>query len=77
MRIHLESSAFNTIVAGVNGAASTTTTKLNFVLRSMQVAVAFLQNRLQAGQTALIYAPFHCVDFYPSLDDRTIGFSNV
>lgn len=43
----------------------------------MQVAATFLENRLQAGQTALIYAPPHCVDFNPPLADQTTGFSNV
>jgi hypothetical protein len=63
MRIHLDSTAFGTINPGVNGATTTTMTNLNFILRTMQVAVAFFQNRLQVGQMLVIYSPTDCVDF--------------
>ena len=65
-RIYLDSTLFNDpIPAGQNGAATTTTANLNFILKSMQVTQEFYQNRLQVYQTASITAPATCVDFSP------------
>jgi hypothetical protein len=78
MRIELDTTMFSgAIQAGQNGAASTTTTKLNFVLRAMLVAQTFYQTRLQVGQEATIYAPVTCVDFTTPLSAQSAGFASA
>ena len=54
IRVYLDTSAFNTLNGGTNGAPTTTTTNLNFVLKTMLVTQVFYQTRLQVGQTAII-----------------------
>jgi len=76
IRVYLDTSAFNTLNGGTNGAPTTTTTNLNFVLKTMLVTQVFYQTRLQVGQTAIIYSPQICVDFNTSATDQNQGFSN-
>lgn len=65
-RIELDTTYFNDpIYPGQNGANTTTTTNLNFILKSMYVTQVFYQTRLQVGQTASISSPTTCVDFNP------------
>ena len=78
MRIQLDTTNVNaTIQAGQNGAANTTTTNLNFILRTMYVAQVFYQTRLQVGQMASILAPALCVDYVPPTTAQTSGYSNI
>lgn len=65
-RIELDTTYFlGAIQAGQNGASTTTTARLNFILKSMAVTQIFYQSRLQVGQTASISSPATCVDFAP------------
>lgn len=75
MRITLDYSTFNTITAGINGAATTTSTKLAFVLNAMKVATAFYMNRLQVYPLTTINAPSICVDYNTPPNDQTQGVS--
>jgi hypothetical protein len=75
MRITLDYSTFNTITAGQNGAATTTSTKLAFILNTMKVATAFYMNRLQVYPLTTINAPSICVDYNTPPNDQTQGVS--
>lgn len=77
IRIHLDTSAFNTTLPGANGATTTTTAKLNFILKSMQVTQEYLQGRLQVTQLSTLHSPLTCVDFNTSATDQTDGFNNT
>ena len=78
MRIELDTTMFSeAIQAGLNGAASTTTTNLNFIQKVMQVTQTFYQTRLQVSQTASITAPSTCVDFTPSTTAQTSGYASA
>lgn len=75
MRIYLDTTEFNDpLKSPLNGAASTSTVNLNFVLKTMQVAKTFYESRLQVGAMASITAPAYCVDFAPT---TTTAFSDV
>jgi hypothetical protein len=76
MRITLDTTNFSTIIAGANGAANTTTSHLNFILRAMQVTANFYQNRLQVTQLSRIYSPSNCFDFPTPLNDQTNGIAS-
>ena len=77
MRMELDYTSFNTIQAGINGASNTTTTNLNFILRTMLVAQTFYQTRLQVGTMATIYAPAICVDYNTPSASQTAGHANA
>ena len=65
MRMHVDSLALasTTISAGLNGAATTTTTNLVFLIQALTVAKEFYQTRIKVGQLASITVPNYCVDF--------------
>ena len=65
MRIFLDTTNFSTITTGKNGAATTTATNLNFILKSMKVAQNFFQKRLKVGAVATLTSPLICNDFNP------------
>lgn len=75
IRITMDSSTFNTITAGQNGAPTTTSTNLAFVLKSMQVAAYFYMNRLQVYPLTTIMAPGVCVDYDTPPNDQLYGIS--
>lgn len=75
MRITLDYSHFNTLKAGVNGAATTTTTNLAFVLKSLNVALAFYMSRLQVYPLTTISAPSTCFDYDTPPNDQQYGIS--
>lgn len=77
MRIRLDTTVFNTTIPGANGAGTTTTAKLNFILKSMLVIQEYLQGRLQVTQVATVYSPTTCVDFNTSAADQTNGFNDT
>ena len=78
MRIELDTTNVNaTIQAGQNGASNTSTTNLNFILRTMYVAQVFYQTRLQVGQVANILAPAVCVDYNTPSTAQSSGYSNA
>jgi len=78
IRITLDTTAINsTILPGANGAPTTNTTNLNFILKSMLVTQVFYQKRLQVGQVGTITAPNPCVDFSPTVTAQTGGYSNT
>lgn len=76
IRITLDNTDFNSLKAGVNGASTTTTAHLNFILRAMQVATTFYQNRLQVTQLSRIYSPATCFDFSTPANDQTNGIAS-
>lgn len=61
------------ITAGLNGASTTTTTNLNFILNSLLVAQNFYQKRLRAGQLSSVTIPNSCVDFSPDNPGGTVA----
>lgn len=61
------------ITAGLNGASTTTTTNLNFILNSLVVAQNFYQKRLRAGQLSSVTIPNSCVDFSPDNPGGTVA----
>lgn len=75
MRIYIESSQFSssTITPGVNGATTTTSARLAFILNSLLVTKSFYEKRLKAGQLTTITIPAYCVDFAPSNANSTIN----
>lgn len=75
MRITMDTSSFNTIIGGSNGASSTTSTNLAFILRTMSVATYFYMNRLQVYPLTTILAPTVCVDYNTSSNDQVYGIS--
>ncbi len=76
IRITLDTSDLDTMKAGVNGASNTTTARLQFIKRAMQVAQSFYMSRLQVTQVARIYAPSTCNDFNPPLNDVQNGIAS-
>lgn len=75
MRITIDSSSFNQMFAGLNGAANTTTGNLAYILRCMQVATFFYMNRLKVYPLTTIYAPSICYDYNTPPNDQTYGIS--
>lgn len=71
----MDYSTFNTIIPGLNGASSTTTTNLAFVLKTMQIATAFYSNRLKVYPLTTISAPSVCVDYNTPPNDQLYGIS--
>lgn len=76
IRITLDTSDFDSIKAGLNGASNTTNSRLQFIKRAMQVAQSFYQARLQVTQVARIYAPSTCNDFDPPTNDVQNGIAS-
>ncbi len=78
IRIELDTTMFNDpIISGLNGAATTTTTNLNFILKTIQIAKTFYESRLQVGTMATIYAPPDCVGYTPSTTAQGSGYANA
>jgi hypothetical protein len=75
IRITMDSSNFNTITPGVNGASTTTATNLAFILKTMQVATYFYMNRLKVYPLTTISAPIICVDYNTPPNDQMYGIS--
>ena len=75
IRITTDSSTFSTITAGLNGAPSTNTINLAFLLKTMTVAVSFLTTRLKVYPMSSLTAPITCVDYNTPNNDRSIGIS--
>jgi hypothetical protein len=71
----MDSSTFNTVSLGLNGAATTTTTNLAFILKTMEVAASFYMNRLQVYPLTTISAPVTCVDYNTPSNDQMYGIS--
>ena len=75
IRITYDASNFNTLSAGANGASTTTTTNLAFVLKTFQVAISFYTTRLQVYPLTTISAPSVCVDYDTPPNDQQYGIS--
>ena len=75
IRITYDASNFNTVSAGTNGASTTTTTNLAFVLKSFKVAISFYITRLQVYPLTTISAPSVCVDYNTPPNDQQYGIS--
>lgn len=75
IRITLDSSSFNTLGVGLNGAANTTTTNLAFILRAMKVATYFYMNRIKVYPITTIMAPPSCVTYPTPSNDQTYGIA--
>ena len=75
IRITLDTSSFNTIIAGVNGAKTTTTTNLAFLLKVLNVAKYFYSTRIKVYPLTTIVAPSMCVDYSTPSNDRNFGVS--
>lgn len=76
MRITMDSSTFNTLSPGQNGAPTTTTTNLAFIWKAMQVAAFFYMSRLQVYPLVNIFAPMNCTDdYFTPPNDQTFGIS--
>ena len=67
MRILLDTTPFsNTVITpGVNGAATTTRTSLDFIVKTLNVAKTFYEKRLKASPLLSITVPDTCVDITP------------
>lgn len=78
IRIELDTTMFNDpIILGLNGATTTTTTNLNFILKTIQIAKTFYESRLQVGTMATIYAPPDCVGYTPTSTAQSSGYANA
>jgi hypothetical protein len=75
IRITLDSSMFTSVSPGLNGAASTTTENLAFILRTMRVGVNFLMARLKVYPLTSVLAPLYCFDFTPPSNDQSYGIA--
>lgn len=75
IRITMDSSSFNTLTPGLNGAPTTTATNLAFVLKTMEVATFFYMSRLQVYPLITITAPMVCVDYDTPPNDQDYGIS--
>ncbi len=58
---------------GLNGAATTTSDNLAFILKAMQVAAFFYMNRLQVYPLTTINAPLVCKDYDTPPNDQMYG----
>jgi hypothetical protein len=75
IRITLDTSSFNTITAGTNGAKTTTSTNLAFLLKVLNVAKYFYSTRIKVYPLTTIVAPSVCVDYNTPSNDRNFGVS--
>lgn len=71
----MDYSHFNTVIAGANGTSTTTTTNLAFVLKALNVALAFYMSRLQVYPLTTISAPVSCFDYATPPNDQQYGIS--
>lgn len=76
IRITLDTSDFDSIKQGANGASNTTTARLQYIKRAMQVSEAFYEARLQVTQAMRIFAPATCYDFSPPKNDIDNGIAS-
>ena len=78
MRIHLVTTPLNTVIAGINGASSTTTTNLNHILNALSVSENFFETRLKVEPMAgNVIAPTTCVDISPPSSDTSTGIAGT
>lgn len=75
IRITLDTSSFNTIIAGANGAKTTTTTNLAFLLKVLNVAKYFYSTRIKVYPLTTIVAPSECANYSTPSNDRNYGVS--
>ena len=76
IRITLDTTDFNSIKTGLNGAANTNSTKLQFIKRTMLVVEQFYEKRLKVSTIARIFSPSSCNGYSPSSNDVNYGISS-